>query len=96
MALDIATFNDRTVSSEANLAAILEGLNSIRCDVLGLCETKHREPLHVRYDDGRTVILGAREETRPVGGVGFIVSKRWSPMIDLVDVTNPRVGVPAQ
>ncbi|CAM4690395.1 unnamed protein product [Leuciscus chuanchicus] len=76
MALDIATFNARTVSSEANLAAILEGLNSIRCDVLGLCETKRREPLHVRYDDGRTVILGAREETRPVGGVGFIVSKR--------------------
>ncbi|CAM4630150.1 unnamed protein product [Leuciscus chuanchicus] len=78
MALDIATVNARTVSSEANLAAILEGLNSICCDVLGLCETKCREPLHVRYDDGRTVILGAREETRPVGGVGFIVSKRWN------------------
>ncbi|MGH0136323.1 UNVERIFIED_CONTAM: hypothetical protein FKN15_021729 [Acipenser sinensis] len=88
-----AAKNLRTMSRETDLATIIAEKVNIRCDILGLCETWCREPLHVRWEDGSTVALGTGEGDRTVGGVGFIVSKRWAPFIDEVDLTNSRVGV---
>ena len=85
--------NQNPAVVQATFDRIIEEKKKIRCDILGVSETRRKQPVHALWADGSTVALGAAEESRTVGGVGFIVSKRWAPLIDLIDVTNPRVGI---
>lgn len=74
----IGTYNPRTISRETDLATIIAEKDNIQCDILGLCETRRREAMYIRWEDGSTVALGAGEGDTTVGGVGFIVSLTWS------------------
>uniref|UniRef100_A0A914VNL8 Reverse transcriptase domain-containing protein n=1 Tax=Plectus sambesii TaxID=2011161 RepID=A0A914VNL8_9BILA len=93
LTLSIATFNARTVSRETDLANIIQEKSNIKCDILGLSETRRQKELHARWKDGSTVALGVGEKQRRVGGIGFIVSQEWSKYIDHLDVSNPRIGI---
>uniref|UniRef100_A0A914UQ89 Craniofacial development protein 2 n=1 Tax=Plectus sambesii TaxID=2011161 RepID=A0A914UQ89_9BILA len=85
-------FNTRTVSTETDLANIKEK-NNIKCDILGLSETRQQKELHACWKDGSTVALGVGEEQRRVEGISFIILQEWSKYIDHLDVSNLCIGI---
>ncbi|PIO76616.1 hypothetical protein TELCIR_01302 [Teladorsagia circumcincta] len=55
------TYNCRSVSSAAQLPALIDEAKRIRYHVIGLSETKRKEPLSCTWTDGTSVFLGARK-----------------------------------
>ena len=92
LTLSITTFNARTVLRETDLATIIKEKSKIKCNILGLSETRQQKELHTRWKDGSTIALGVGEEQRRVGGIGYIVSQEWSKYINHLDVSNPCIG----
>ncbi|VDK45141.1 unnamed protein product [Anisakis simplex] len=71
----------------------MEESKKIKCDVLGLCETRRKEELNARWNDGSAVRLGKGDGTRTIGGIGFIVSKEWASKIVSCNILSSRIGV---
>ncbi|VDL83654.1 unnamed protein product [Nippostrongylus brasiliensis] len=69
----LCTYNARTVSSNADLYALLEAAGRIKYHVIALQETKSRKADIRQHNDGTLVIRGEKIPSRNVGGVGFIV-----------------------
>ncbi|KHN77273.1 Craniofacial development protein 2, partial [Toxocara canis] len=65
----------------------------IKCDVLGLCETRRKEELNARWENGNAVRLGKGAGIRTVGGIGFIIGKEWADKVVSCNVTSSRIGV---
>ncbi|VDM30814.1 unnamed protein product [Toxocara canis] len=71
----------------------MEEKKRIKCDVLGLCETRRKEELNARCEDGDAVTMGKGAGIRTVGGIGFIISKEWADKVVSCNVTSSRIGV---
>ena len=69
----LCTYNARTVSSNADLRALLDTANRIKFHVIALQETKSRRADIRQLNDGTLVIRGEKIPSRNVGGVGFVV-----------------------
>ena len=95
VALSICTYNCRSLSKEENLDLLLQEIRKTSCDVLGVCETRRRTKINVTWRSGETVFLGSGMEHGNYyrGGIGFVVSKKWSPNIISSNFRSSRVGV---
>ena len=91
--LQICTYNCRTVSSEANLATLMEASKKIRYDVLALQETKVKANNTKKTKEGDLIALGAKVDRKNIGGVGFIIHRRITHLVDSIDLISPRIAV---
>ncbi|PIO69788.1 endonuclease/exonuclease/phosphatase family protein [Teladorsagia circumcincta] len=87
------TYNCRSVSSAAQLSALIDEARRIKYHVIGLSETKRKEPLSCTWTDGTSVLLGARKFNSTSGGVGFIVSPELSKHVLSVTFHGHRLAV---
>ena len=67
----LCTYNARTVSTNADLHALLDAAEHIKYHVIGLQETKSRKKKVRQMTDGTLIIRGEKVPSRNVGGVGF-------------------------
>ncbi|KAK6749857.1 hypothetical protein RB195_002083 [Necator americanus] len=67
--LRLCTYNARTVSTDADLHALLEAADRIKFHVIALQETKCRRSDVRQMNDGTLVIRGEKVPSRNVGGV---------------------------
>ncbi|VDK49616.1 unnamed protein product, partial [Anisakis simplex] len=65
--LAICTYNCRSLAGRTGLTHLMKELKKIKCDVLGLCETRRKEELNARWNDGSAVRLGKGDGTGTVG-----------------------------
>ncbi|XP_029636883.2 craniofacial development protein 2-like [Octopus sinensis] len=91
--LAICTYNCRSMAGWQELNHLMEERKKIRCDVLGLCETRWKTEASKRWQDGCIVRLGKAEGVRSVGGIGFIVSKEWASRVASCHFISSRIGV---
>ena len=91
--LSICTYNCRSLSRDEQIYHLLQEVDATSCDVLGVCETRRRADLNARWRDGNTVLLGKGDGPRRTGGIGFIVSRKWSSQIISCQFRSSRVGV---
>ncbi|KAL6738932.1 hypothetical protein Aduo_012428 [Ancylostoma duodenale] len=87
------TYNCRSVSSAAQLSALIEEAQRIKYDVIGLSETKRKEPLTCTWNNGTAVFLGARKTGSTSGGVGFIVAPNFARNITSATFYGHRLAV---
>uniref|UniRef100_A0A0K0DGR8 Endonuclease/exonuclease/phosphatase family protein n=1 Tax=Angiostrongylus cantonensis TaxID=6313 RepID=A0A0K0DGR8_ANGCA len=66
----IYTYNARTLASESSIADLFMQARMIRYDVIGLAETRRRNPFNAVYDTGEELFFGTCD-SRGVGGVGI-------------------------
>ncbi|KAK6737190.1 hypothetical protein RB195_019716 [Necator americanus] len=89
----MCTFNARTVSTDADLHALLGAAERIKFHVIALQETKCTRS-DVRQMNGGTLVI--REEkvpSRNVGGVGFVVHPSVVHLVDSHETLSPRLAI---
>lgn len=75
--------------------AIMEPIQQIRYDIIGLSETHSPTNFHGNWQNGDEIHIGAGEQrpnVQPVGGVGFIVAERLRRNIIGVEIHSPRIA----
>ena len=72
--LNICTYNVRTLKSEEDLDTLLEEVDNIKWDIIGLAETRRKPNLIKLPQCGHT--LFTTSATRGYNGVGFLVNKK--------------------
>jgi len=90
--LRICTFNARSLCSNVQLSTLISEAKRIKYDIIGISETKRKEPLTATWSDGTGVYLGQRQEPWS-GGVGFIVAPHFIPRVRDVRIINNRLAV---
>ena len=91
--LAICSYNARSISNDVRLNEIMVEKEKIRCDILGLCETRRKEIKEVKWKDGSYIKLGKGDGPSLTGGIGFVVKKEWSPYISKCKIYSSRVGM---
>ena len=89
----MACFNCRSISSQAQLSALIAEADRIQYDVIGLCETKRKDPFTATWNNGVGVYLGARKSDSISGGVGFLVNPSIVDRIKEVTFYSHRLGL---
>ncbi|KIH61753.1 hypothetical protein ANCDUO_07969, partial [Ancylostoma duodenale] len=87
----VCTFNARTLASEASIEDLMMQARKIRCDVIGLTETRRHRPLNATFDTGEELFLGTCD-SRGVGGVGVLVNTNLVMNIDSFEQLTTRIG----
>nr|CDJ80359.1 craniofacial development protein 2-like [Haemonchus contortus] len=87
----ICAFNARTLASEACKEDLMLQARKIKCDVIGLTETKRHRPLHAVFETGEELFLGTCD-SRGVGGVGVLVNTHLAMNIDSYESLTTRIG----
>ncbi|VDM53338.1 unnamed protein product [Angiostrongylus costaricensis] len=87
----ICTYNARTLASEFSIEDLLMQAGRIRYRVIGLAETRKRQPFNAVYDTGEELFLGTCD-SRGVGGVGVFVNTSLSMKIDSFEQLTTRIG----
>ncbi|EYB85282.1 hypothetical protein Y032_0301g1829 [Ancylostoma ceylanicum] len=88
--MTICTFNTRTLASEATIEDLMVQARKIRCDVIGLTETRRHRPLNATFDTGEE--LFGTCDSRGVGGVGVLVNTNLAMNIDSFELLTTRIG----
>ncbi|KAK6752308.1 hypothetical protein RB195_003617 [Necator americanus] len=97
--LRLCTYNARTVSTDADLHALLGAAERIKsCSLLAAClialqETMCRRSEVRQMNDGRVVIRGKKVPSRNVGGVGFVVHPSVVHLVDSNEILSPRLAI---
>ncbi|KAK6765054.1 hypothetical protein RB195_025114 [Necator americanus] len=89
----LGTYNARTVSTDANLHALLGAAERIKFHVIALQETKCRRSDVRQMNDGTLVIRGEKVPSRNVGGVGFVVHPSVVHLVDSHEILSPRLAI---
>ncbi|KAK6727699.1 hypothetical protein RB195_005404 [Necator americanus] len=87
----ICTYNARTLASEAATEDLMMQAKKIKYDVIGLTETRRRQPLNAVYETGEELFLGTCD-SRGVGGVGVLVNTSMAKNIDSFEQLTTRIG----
>ncbi|WKX88276.1 hypothetical protein Q1695_008149 [Nippostrongylus brasiliensis] len=87
------TYHARTVSSDADLYALLEAAGHIKYHVIALQETNRRRADLGQHNDGTVVIRGEKILSRKVGGVEFIVHPSVVHLVDSHEILSPRLAI---
>lgn len=87
-----ATYNARSICSESQLSLLLNESEKIKCDIIGISETKREYPLTAVTPSGLNIYLGARKTGSISGGVGFLVAAHIAPRISRVCFLNHRLA----
>ncbi|KAK6747521.1 hypothetical protein RB195_000616 [Necator americanus] len=91
--LRLCTYNARTVSTDADLHALLGAAERIKFHVIALQETKCRRSDVRQMNDGTLVIRGEKVPSRNVGGVGFVVHPSVVHLVDSHQILSPRLAI---
>ncbi len=89
----LCTYNARTVSTDADLHALLHAAGHIKYHVIALQETKSRKQDVRQLSDGTLVIRGEKVPSRNVGGVGFVVHPTIVHLVDSHEILSPRLAI---
>ena len=89
----ICTYNARTVSSNADLHALLDAAGRIKFHVIALQETKTKKEDVRQMKDGTLIIRGEKLPGRNVGGVGFVVHPSVVHLVDSYEILSPRLAI---
>ena len=89
----LCTYNARTVSTDADLHALLHAAGHIKYHVIALQETKSRKQDVRQLSDGTLVIRGEKVPSRNVGGVGFVVHPTIAHLVDSHEILSPRLAI---
>ncbi|KAK6757189.1 hypothetical protein RB195_015174 [Necator americanus] len=87
--LRLCIYNARTVSTNADLHALLGAAERIKFHVIALQETKCRRSDVRQMNDGTLVIRGENVPSRNVGGVGFVVHPSVVHLVDSHEILSP-------
>ena len=90
--LYLATYNCRTVCNQSQLHHLIDETSRFQYDIIGLSETKRKDPLSATWHDGTGVYLGARKQGSTSGGVGFLVHQRAMNRVEEVKYLSHRVA----
>ncbi|KAK6761046.1 hypothetical protein RB195_022203 [Necator americanus] len=91
--LRLCTYNARTVSTDADLHALLGAAERIKFHVIALQETKCRRSDVRQMNDGTLVIRREKVPSRNVGGVGFVVHPSVVHLVDSHETLSPRLAI---
>ncbi|KAK6760944.1 hypothetical protein RB195_022134 [Necator americanus] len=91
--LRLCTYNARTVSTDADLHALLEAAERIKFHMIALQETKCRRSDVRQVNDGTLVIRGEKVPSRNVGGVGFVVHPSVVHLVDSHKILSSRLAI---
>ncbi|KAK6765086.1 hypothetical protein RB195_025137 [Necator americanus] len=86
-------YNARTVSTDADLHALLRAAERIKFYVIALQETKCRRSDVRQMNDGTLVIREEKVPLRNVGGVGFAVHPSVVHLVDSHETLPPRMAI---
>ncbi|KAK6735581.1 hypothetical protein RB195_018661 [Necator americanus] len=86
--LRLCTYNARTVSTDADLHALLGAAERIKFHSAGDQVQKER-----RMNDGKLVIRGEKVPPRNVGGVCFVVHPSVVHLVDSHEILSPRLAI---
>ncbi|EYC34358.1 hypothetical protein Y032_0001g377 [Ancylostoma ceylanicum] len=89
----LCTYNARTVSTNADLHALLEAAGRIKFHVIALQETKSKKSEVRQLNDGTLIIRGEKFPSRNVGGVGFVVHPSVVHLVDSHEILSPRLAI---
>ncbi|KAE9414287.1 hypothetical protein Angca_000162, partial [Angiostrongylus cantonensis] len=87
------TYNARTLSTDADLHALLAASDRIKFHVIALQETKIKKTDIRQLNNGIFVICGEKVPSRNVGGVGFVVHPSIAHLVDSYEILSPRIAV---
>ncbi|KAK6750163.1 hypothetical protein RB195_002264 [Necator americanus] len=88
--LRLCTYNARTVSTDADLHALLGAPERIKFHLIALQETKCRRSDVRVMNDGTLVIRGEKVPPQNVAGVGFFVHPSVVHLVDSHEMLSPR------
>ncbi|KAK6762581.1 hypothetical protein RB195_023343 [Necator americanus] len=88
----LCTYNARTVSTDADLHALLGAAERIKFHVIAPQETKCRRSDVRQMNDGTLVIREEKVPSRNVGGVGF-VRPSVVHLVDSHEILSPRLAI---
>ncbi|KAK6758081.1 hypothetical protein RB195_015725 [Necator americanus] len=91
--LRLCTYKARTVSTDADLHALLPAAERIKFHVIALQKTKCRNSDVRQMNDGTLIIRGEKVPSRNVGGVGFVVHPPVVHLIDSHKILSPRLAI---
>ncbi|VDM61141.1 unnamed protein product [Angiostrongylus costaricensis] len=77
----ICTYNAHTLVSESSRENLLMQARGIKCNAIGLAETRRRQPFNAVYGTGEELFLGTCH-SKGVGGAGVVVNTSLSVSID--------------
>uniref|UniRef100_A0A7I4YPZ0 Craniofacial development protein 2-like n=1 Tax=Haemonchus contortus TaxID=6289 RepID=A0A7I4YPZ0_HAECO len=80
-------------TQRGTFSALIDEAGRIKYHVIGLSETKRKEPLSCTWTDGISVFLGARKTNSTSGGVGFLVSPHFSKHVKSVRFHGHRLVI---
>ncbi|KAK6754715.1 hypothetical protein RB195_013602 [Necator americanus] len=89
----LCTYNARTVSTDADLHALLGAAERIIFHVIALQETKCRRNDVRQMNGGTLVIRGEKVPSRNVGGVGFVVHPSVVHLVDSHGILSPLLAI---
>ncbi|VDP08517.1 unnamed protein product [Heligmosomoides polygyrus] len=89
--MTICTYNANTLASEAVVEDLMIQARKIKCDIIGLTETRRHHPLHAACDYGEELFLGTFD-SRGVGGVGVLVNTHLAMSIDWYKSLTSHIG----
>ncbi|VDM57817.1 unnamed protein product [Angiostrongylus costaricensis] len=88
----ICASNARTLASEYSIEDLIDmQAGRVRYDVIGLGETRRRNPFNAIYDIGEELFLGTCD-SRGVCGVGVLVNTSMSMNINSFEQLTTRIG----
>ncbi|VDM64235.1 unnamed protein product [Angiostrongylus costaricensis] len=90
--LYLHSYTARTLPSESSIEDLLMQARRITYDVIGLAETRRRQPFNAVFDTGEELSLGTCG-SRGVGGVGVLVNTSLSMSIDSFEQLATRIGL---
>ncbi|KAK6734913.1 hypothetical protein RB195_018233 [Necator americanus] len=91
--LRLCTYNARTVSTDADLHAVLGAAERIKFHLIALQKTKCRRGDVRQMNDGTLVIRGEKIPSQNVGGVGFVVHPSVVHLVDSREILLPRLAI---
>ncbi|KAK6742488.1 hypothetical protein RB195_010012 [Necator americanus] len=91
--LRLCTYNARTVSTDADLHALLGAAERIKFHVIALQETKCRRSDVRQMNYSTLVIRGEKFPSRNVGGVGFVVHPSVVHLVDSHEILSLRLAI---
>ncbi|VDM63568.1 unnamed protein product [Angiostrongylus costaricensis] len=87
----ICTYNARTLASKSTIEDLPLQARRIKCDVIGLAETRRRQPFNAVYDTREEVFPGTCD-SRGVGDGGVLDNTNLSLNIDSFEQLTNRIG----
>ncbi|ETN79555.1 hypothetical protein NECAME_09764 [Necator americanus] len=84
----ICTYNARTLALEAAIEDLMMQARKVKCDVIGLTETRRRHSLNAVYETGEELFLGTCNSR----GVGAVGDMSMANNIDSFEQFTTRIG----